>query len=416
MMEFAHHGYRTSLQRERKLRGWRQQQVVDDIKRLAYLEGHGSTLDGLDVNALSRLENGRIHRPRDPLPELFAKLYEKPIEMLFPTSGELVELSHLDRAGSTEIDVEAWELTQALESSNVGARSLERLELRAIHLGQQLPLTRPDHLLPQVRRQLRPVVNLLHQPQPVAQRRRLAAIAGQLAGLAGVLHCDLWKPGHADDCYVAGLLASDESGDAALDAYLLGNRSILFTFGDDPRRGVELLEQAQQHARRVGRPTPQLAWLATLEAEAHALLGDAANCYAALNRATITLGRADLSDRRPGIDFFSDARLAAQMLSCQVLLRKPAGALPAASDALAMLDPSHSKSRAFILLDRATARIELGEPDAACADAMEALTIVQASRMPRLTRRAAEFYRELAPFASSGDVQTFREQLRQAVN
>jgi transcriptional regulator with XRE-family HTH domain len=415
-MESNYHGYRTPLQRERKLRGWKQQRVIDDVKQLAHDEGYGNSLDGLDVNALSRLENGRIHRPRDPLPELFATLYGKSAEMLFPAGGELVEPRALDRAGATETDVEAWELTQALESSNVGARTLEGLELRAIHLGQQLPITSPDRLLPQVRRQLRPVVTLLHQPQPVAQRRRLAAIAGRLAGLAGVLHSDLWRPAHADDYYVAGLHASHESGDAALNAYLLGNRSILRTFGGDPRRGAELLDEAQHHAAMVGRPTPQLAWLATLEAEARAFMSDAIACHAALDRATRTLERADPTERRPGIDFFSEARLAANLASCQVILRKPASALHAAKDALTLLDRSHTKSRAFILLDRATAHLELGEADAACADALEALAIVEVSRMPRLNRRARKFYTELAPVDSSSEVRTFKERFKQAVS
>jgi hypothetical protein len=78
-------GYRTRLQQERLLHGWTQQQVVDRLKRLAFEAGCGRTLDGLDVNALSRLENGRILRPRAPLPKLFAALYRLPVAMLFPT-------------------------------------------------------------------------------------------------------------------------------------------------------------------------------------------------------------------------------------------------------------------------------------------------------------------------------------------
>src|SRR6266508_5208688 len=77
-------GYKTQLQRERKRRGWRQQYVIDALKQLAHDHGYGSTLDGFDVTALSRYENGRLGRPRDPLPEVFAKLYGKPVEELFP--------------------------------------------------------------------------------------------------------------------------------------------------------------------------------------------------------------------------------------------------------------------------------------------------------------------------------------------
>src|SRR6266511_2668363 len=84
-MDCTFEGYRTPLQRERRLRGWKQQYVVDQIKQLAHGDGYRKTFDGFEVNALSRLENGRIQRPRDPLPTLFAKLYGKPEEALFPT-------------------------------------------------------------------------------------------------------------------------------------------------------------------------------------------------------------------------------------------------------------------------------------------------------------------------------------------
>jgi hypothetical protein len=88
-MDSAFGGFKTPLQRERKLRRWKQQQVIDRIKQLAHERGYRNTLDGFEVNALSRLENGRIGRPRDPLPELFAGLYDLPEEVLFPTHGSV---------------------------------------------------------------------------------------------------------------------------------------------------------------------------------------------------------------------------------------------------------------------------------------------------------------------------------------
>ncbi len=77
-------GFVTRLQRERYARGWTQQQAVDRLKRLAYEQGYGQRLDGLDVQALSRYEHGRIRCPRAPLPALFATLYQVPAAVLFP--------------------------------------------------------------------------------------------------------------------------------------------------------------------------------------------------------------------------------------------------------------------------------------------------------------------------------------------
>lgn len=92
-------GYRTRLQRERLVRGWTQQQVVDRLKRLAFEAGYGLTLDGLEVNALSRLENGRILRPRAPLPELFAALYELPVAVLLPRGPAVPAVAAGDLGG-----------------------------------------------------------------------------------------------------------------------------------------------------------------------------------------------------------------------------------------------------------------------------------------------------------------------------
>jgi transcriptional regulator with XRE-family HTH domain len=77
-------GFATRLQGERYARGWTQQQTIDRLKRLACERGYGQRFDGLDVQTLSRYEQGHIRRPRKPLPELFAALYGLPVAVLFP--------------------------------------------------------------------------------------------------------------------------------------------------------------------------------------------------------------------------------------------------------------------------------------------------------------------------------------------
>jgi transcriptional regulator with XRE-family HTH domain len=83
-------GFASRLQRERYARGWTQQQAIDRLKRLAHERGYGRRFDGLDVPMLSRYEHGRIRRPRAPLPELFAALYDVPAAVLFPSPRRLV--------------------------------------------------------------------------------------------------------------------------------------------------------------------------------------------------------------------------------------------------------------------------------------------------------------------------------------
>jgi hypothetical protein len=80
------------LQHQRRRRGWTQAQVVAGLSDLAWALGHGEL--GVDANAVSRHERGIVKRPRDPLPELYARLYGVPVDTLWPLSG-LPEVLHV---------------------------------------------------------------------------------------------------------------------------------------------------------------------------------------------------------------------------------------------------------------------------------------------------------------------------------
>src|SRR5215216_2352558 len=67
---------RTPLQRERQRRGWTLEYVAEELRRLGWKSA--------DPNAVSRHERGVISRPRAPVPDLYAKLYGKPVAALWP--------------------------------------------------------------------------------------------------------------------------------------------------------------------------------------------------------------------------------------------------------------------------------------------------------------------------------------------
>jgi transcriptional regulator with XRE-family HTH domain len=71
--------HRTPLQRERQRRGWTLEYVADELRRLGWKSA--------DPNAVSRHERGIIRRPRAPVPDLYAKLYGKPVAALWPEDG-----------------------------------------------------------------------------------------------------------------------------------------------------------------------------------------------------------------------------------------------------------------------------------------------------------------------------------------
>lgn len=56
----------------------------EELRGLAWQLGHGEV--GIDANAVSRHERGIIKRPRAPLPELYAVLYQTSVEALWPSA------------------------------------------------------------------------------------------------------------------------------------------------------------------------------------------------------------------------------------------------------------------------------------------------------------------------------------------
>jgi tetratricopeptide (TPR) repeat protein len=173
------------------------------------------------------------------------------------------------------------------------------------------------------------------------------------------------------------------------------------------------LEAAQGAAARVahsGDVTTQHAWLAALEAELYAGLGDANAVRAALRRAERAVERARPETRRPGIDFFTPARLPAYMGSCYMLLGQAKLAQRFSNEALSLLGP-RARSRWFVRLDLATTLVQQGELEEACSVASESMAALSGDDWtPRLEQRVQDFRRTLGPFATADAVRTFNEE------
>ena len=175
---------------------------------------------------------------------------------------------------------------------------------------------------------------------------------------------DLHQPAKAQGYYDAGMLAAVEAGDPALAAWLLANTSYLHVYRGDERAALDAAQGAVTFARRCT-ITTQHAWLASLEAELHATLADRCATEAALRRADRAMRLASIEARRPGIDFFSPAKLAAYKGSCFMLLGQPTQAREHCQEALALLSPA-AHTRAFVELDLATTFAQRSEVERAC--------------------------------------------------
>lgn len=147
-------------------------------------------------------------------------------------------------AGSALFSPELFELLRALEASGVGRNALSYLERKSAALELQYISTGPGEVRAPALALLDRVTAQLDRPQTVAIRRRLSAVAAQLAVLMRYVSQDRTsltgdqQEAAQDWCRVA-MAAALEAGDYAYCAYVLGSRSRVPMY-----RPLALLERA----------------------------------------------------------------------------------------------------------------------------------------------------------------------------
>src|SRR6266540_6566086 len=178
------------LRLHRLERGWTLRDVADGLDALAPSE-LGKPHLGVTAAMVGDWERGK-HRPRPPYPRLLCVLYDASAEQLGLYNQPPVELSS-GRGTRLELpaDAQPWRLARALEAASIGQAGVAALEQAVGGFARSYPSTPPTVVAGPVFEHFRDVVRLLEGPLPVARRRRLAMIAGHLAGLAGNLSFDL---------------------------------------------------------------------------------------------------------------------------------------------------------------------------------------------------------------------------------
>ncbi len=259
-----------------------------------------------------------------------------------------------------------WQLARAMRASNVDATMLDRMEMSVLWAHRIYASLAPVELFPRVQGHLRVVAELLQQPQPIAARRRLCVIAGHLAGLRAWLLFDLGEHQRALGGYDQALEPAAEAGDGALCGWLLGGKSLIPSYAGNPEAALEMVQQAQSYAAGSTNVTCQ-AWLAALEARAHAGMGSARAYRTAQDQANAAVHQTRLGERRHGMDFDGD-----QLCLCYyegtslAALRQPREAQPVLHQALRVQGASHRTARSIVLLALAGTHVQQKEVDQAC--------------------------------------------------
>ena len=215
-------------------------------------------------------------------------------------------------------------------------------------------------LRPLVDGSLRMVAGLRRAGQRDQVAAELGRVGAELHQLAGWLAFDAADHRAADRHLRAALVDAGGVGDDAMAAHALGWLSYVASFTGDGVEGVDRAEAALARAARTPSRTLR-ASVATVKARAHAQAGEGDACKAALDLAERELAAAKPEDDPAFVYYFDQAAILAHRGMALVLLSEVAPAQEALGQALAGLDPTYTRDRAFFLTYLAASLEQAGE-------------------------------------------------------
>jgi hypothetical protein len=249
--------------------------------------------------------------------------------------------------------------------------------------------------------QLHEVTELLQDSHPEQVTRRLFRITAELAELAGWMSYDIGIQPTAQKYFVLALHAAKEAQDPALGAYVLSDMSRQMIHLGRPDDALELVHLAQYGSRDGATPRVQ-AMLHSMEARAHANLGQPAKCKRAVRLAEDAFHDSEPGDGDPDwIAFFSEAELHAESAHSFRDLAYASGcspvyaslAEPAMEKAVALsaqeqaAGGGHRRSHALNLIGLAGVHLLQRRPERCVERADEAMSMAKTLRSERVNNR-----------------------------
>lgn len=237
------------------------------------LRAQGKSLRGAakelhyDVAYLSRVLSGK----QSPSPELIQALNEYLGLSLMPE----------DASGPHDDEMDAWELARRVQASDVGPRTLERLERSFDDLAMAYPKSDPEALLRKVRKHSGYVVKLLDGKKTLSEHRRLLILGGWFSLLGATVHIDLMQDDAATARLDTAATLAREAGFPEIEAWCYETEAWRVLTEGDYEQAVVLSRTAQDIAPAG---TSALIQATAQEGRAHARLGEGSETYSAIDR------------------------------------------------------------------------------------------------------------------------------------
>jgi DNA-binding SARP family transcriptional activator len=240
-----------------------------------------------------------------------------------------------------------------------------------------------EYLLSYVLDHFKKVITFLESPLQPSVRNRLCSIASEIAQLAGHLLFDTGDFRKARAFHQVALVAAQEAEHTALQATAWARMSFTWTYSGNASEALHCIRASRHLAASSVNGTVR-AYLAAVEAEIQAALGEPAACLKALDEAEQIEDQGQILEDSYWLRF-DRSRLAGYQGSCYRRLYRPEETQAASfltkgqqalTEALEQLAPTRVQRRPVLLIDLADIYTSQGDIEAACEYATQALTII----------------------------------------
>ena len=448
---------RPRLRALREERGWTQQEVADQISRLAWLRRREQV--GVNADMVAKWERGE-KRPSPRYRDLLCLLFGTDAQALGiggaaqpatgtraePDDGSLLATlggaaSLLDQLGAAGailqprmFDVWKDELMHrrallklmGLATATGFASTFEADISRSgkptpdtaqdlDHLADRYQVlyhsTAPAVLMTPVVAHLEMLRDLLRQGGAAPVRRKLLANRARVATLAGRLaFFDLQDSLTARGYYNLALESAREAGDHLQAAAVLAHVAFIPAADYGFAAALDYLRAAAQHAAK--RPDGRVAsWLYAVESEIQTNAGSHAAALVAIDKALETLSKPGLTADLPWFDYYDATRLSGFNGYATLRAGKFEESRTALTEALDHLPRTAVKQRAVFLADVATVELACGDLDQACATAGDAAEQLRQAGYAIGFGRLRDFRSAVGQWSDSTPVRALDEQL-----
>ncbi|WP_229907734.1 transcriptional regulator [Amycolatopsis oliviviridis] len=306
------------------------------------------------------------------------------------------------------------DLAAAAASGSVDTAGAEEFAVFASHLWRVYGLaSNKSQVLPLVRTQLGVLTDALCQSRAPAIRQRLCELAADLFQLAGEIYFDGDRYTDAAHCYTLAADASKEAGAPDLWACALTRHAFIAVYEREFADAAPLLDLAATLASRGDTDLSTRHWVAAVQAEAFAGLGDLAACQRALDTAAEVQ---DLTGQvhNGGWLRFDGSRLAEERGTCYVTLGRLDLAEAALDDALN--GALTTRRKAGVLTDLAMIGVHRADPDQVITHAEAVVATARQTGSGVVARKLRGLQPHLVPLLADQNIQRLDAEIAELVS